>query len=138
MSPWISHLLTATLGLLAGALGTYYGTRLTELRRQKESRAENFRLLEELVAIMPDLIAELRDDFRNPEHQEVREFVLLPSETVRFGTSQKRFAYYESKHENLRGKVAVLENKGLVSDVTPGNTPIFRATERLRSLLLEQ
>jgi len=42
------------------------------------------------------------------------------------GSSKERFVYYEEDHDNLRGKIDVLENHGFLAAVTPGNS---RSTE---------
>jgi len=135
VNPWVSHLATFIGGVLAGAMGDFFATRLTDSRRRREVEKERQRTLRELTTLMPDLMEEMKEDFRNPEHAEVREFAILPSENVIFSSQQKRFIYYENAYDNLRGKIAVLENHGLVLDVTPGNTPIYRVTEEFRELL---
>jgi len=122
--------------MLAGAFGGFYASRLTDSRRRKEVAKAGQRTLREVAAMMPTIVKEMQEDFRNPEHEEVREFAILPSQNVKFSTQQKRFVYFENAHENLRGKIAVLENNGFVVDVTPGTTPIYRVTEEFRKLLL--
>lgn len=88
---------------------------------------------------MPELIAEMKKDFEGEGGKFVREFFVLQKKTHHLGGSSKpRFIYYEEEHENLRGKLDILENHGYITDVTPGNTPIYRMTEDFVRLVREQ
>ena len=53
------------------------------------------------------------------------------------GTEKPRFVYYEEDHENLRGKIDILENHGYLTDVTTGNVPIYRMSEDFVQLVLK-
>ena len=77
---------------------------------------------------MPDLISEMRTDVGEDATELVREFVLLPSPHVIFGHDKRRFVYFENEHPGLLVQVDWLEDMGLVVDVTPKNTPIYRLT----------
>ena len=46
-----------------------------------------------------------------------------------------RFVYYEDKYENLMNKIDVLKNHGFVEDVTFGNLPLYRMTDKFIELL---
>ena len=83
---------------------------------------------------MTELIAEFETDLSKDNL--TREFFVLPNKKVCFGGSQKpRFIYYEEEHNNLRGKLDLLENQGFLIDVTTGNTPIYRMSEEFVDLL---
>jgi len=135
MPSWLTHVLAFLGGVASGVVGNYLASRLTDRRREGESISRAKREFGKIRATMPELIAEMRQDFAHPEHKSVRELVLLPNRRVIFNTQQKRFAYYEEDHEDLRGKLTVLENHGHVSDVTPGNTPMYRVSEKFVELL---
>jgi hypothetical protein len=72
--------------------------------------------------------AEMQKDLRGEEGQFVREFFVMSRRHALGGSEKPRFIYYEEDHDNLRGKIDVLENLGLVVDVTASNTPIYRMT----------
>lgn len=82
-----------------------------------------------LVRVMPELIAEMKNDVLTEGSELIREFVVLPNKRVSFWHSKKRFVYFEDEHSDLQNKVDLLEQYGLVADVTPGNTPIYRMDE---------
>jgi hypothetical protein len=83
----------------------------------------------EAQRLMPDLLAEMREDIQGDESHLIREFVVLPSPTAVFATSKPRFAYNETCHPQLQLQVDWLEEMGLVLDVTPKNTPIYRMND---------
>ena len=75
---------------------------------------------------MPDLLAEMRDDLiQNPLY---REFVLLKRGWA-FNTRDQILAYYFDDHPELKNQVLVLENHGLIIDVTSSNVDRYRLTE---------
>lgn len=91
----------------------------------------------EIKKLMPELIADFKDGLQQEDGQFVREFFVLGSKGHRLGGSEKpRFIFYEEDHNNLRGKLDILENRGYIVDVTPGNTPIYRMTEEFVRLVL--
>ena len=65
------------------------------------------------------------------------EIFKLHNRALLIGLSKKsRFSYYEENYPNLRGMLDTLENRGLLSDVTPKNTLIYRMTEDYVRLVL--
>ncbi len=91
--------------------------------------------LDRLPKAVWDLLEEMRRDIEADATGLVREFALLPSTGVHFNSGKSRFVYYETEIPLLREKVDLLEEAGLVEDVTPGNTPIYRMTQDLVSQL---
>jgi hypothetical protein len=110
------------VSLAAAALEDVAGAECERFRRLRES--------------MPRLFEEMKVDLQQPDHQFVREFFVSPSRRVIINSPGPRFFYYEDEHENLIGQVHVLEGNGYFVDVTPGNVPIYRMTERFVELLL--
>jgi hypothetical protein len=47
-----------------------------------------------------------------------------------------KIIYYDEDHDNLRGKIDVLQNHGYLVEVTPGNTPICRMSEEFVKFVL--
>jgi hypothetical protein len=84
---------------------------------------------------MPALLNEMRADLASDSL--VREFVTLPSHHNRFNHGDtKRFEYYGNVHQDLAGKVAMLENVGYICDVRVKDYPIYRMTEEFVQLLV--
>ena len=86
---------------------------------------------------MPELLAEMRKDLA--KHPLAREFVILtksclynadPNETV--------LAYSFEDHPDLRNKLHILQNHGLIQEITYNNTERFTMTEELVDYLMPQ
>lgn len=99
-------------------------SRALEQRRGPPTESEGVFL--EAERLMPELIAEMREDIRNDQSQLVRELVLLPNERVAFVHSKPQFRYLQCDHPQLQLQVDWLEEMGLIVDVTPKSTPIYR------------
>jgi len=138
MEVWGSYFLTFLLGTATGSAGSYFASKYTDKRREKETTRKALTTLKNVQKIMPNLIQEMKEDFNNPELISVREFVVLPNDRVTFNSGgQRRFVYFEDKHEDLRGKISILENHYFIQDVTPGNAPIYRISEEFWELVRE-
>jgi hypothetical protein len=123
-------------GALTGATGTYLADKYTDQRRQQQKRHGVTRLFAQVAAQMPSLIEEMRTDFADPENASVREFIVMPSSGAHFNSGGRRYLFYhEDKHEDLMGKIAILENNGFVTDTTSTNVPKYRMTEQFVQLL---
>jgi hypothetical protein len=72
--------------------------------------------------LMPALIEEMREDLLN--NPTTREFVILQRGWV-YNSSGPYLAYYLDEHEDLEGKLQVLENLGLVQEITYNNVRRF-------------
>lgn len=125
----LTYSITFLFGALTGAAGKYLADKYTDQRHRQEAQSEVNRRWSKIRVAMPVLIQQMKQDLG--ELPLVREFVVMPSSRVPFGTatSQPRFRYDEDEHPNLRGQVAILEDAGYVRDVTPSNVPIYRMTE---------
>jgi len=98
--------------------------RAIEKRRSPYTDSEGVFL--EAERLMPELIAEMREDVRGDDSELIRELVILPSRSVIFNSEKPRFFYVEKEHENLLLKIDWLEEMGLILDITVGNAPIYR------------
>ena len=94
--------------------------------------AEAFR---KVASRMPDLIAEMKKDFAKKGNEFIREFFII-SKRWTLNVSSSVFRYYFEDHENLQGKVHILENCGFVYDVTPGNAKKYRMTEEFVAMVV--
>ena len=96
--------------------------------------------IEKLIRSMPALMNEMRKDLQSPNGATVREFSVLPTQRVMLGCSSKpRFVYYEDVHPTIMSQLDLLEEHGLVKDVTSvgNNAKIYRMSEELVSQLLK-
>lgn len=126
----VSMLIGFVVGAATGAAGAYLAAKYTDRRREGETADRSKKQFLALKQQMPKLIAEMKADLNRKGHELIREFFVLPNRKVLLGGSTKRrFSYYEAEHENLGGKLDILEGRGYLMDVTPGNTPIYRMTE---------
>ncbi|MCX5831581.1 MAG: hypothetical protein NT140_06810 [Deltaproteobacteria bacterium] len=98
--------------------------RALEKRRSPYTESEGVFL--EAERLMPELIAEMREDVRGDGSELIRELVIQPSRSVIFNSEKPRFFYVEKEHENLQLKIDWLDEMGLLIDITVGNAPIYR------------
>ncbi len=96
--------------------------------------AEAFR---KVASRMPDLIAEMKEDLAKKGNEFIREFFII-SKRWSLNAGSPSFVYSFEDHENLQGKVHVLENYGFVYDVTPGNAKKYRMTEEFVELVVSR
>jgi hypothetical protein len=135
---WTSMLIGFLAGTVAGAAGTYFGNKYTDRRREQEAGKRDRRRFLEVKRQMPQLFDEMKADFAAHGRDCTREFFVLSNERVGIGRSNKlRFTYYEDQHENLRGKLDILEGIGYISNVSETNTPIYRMTNGFVDFLLK-
>ena len=102
-------------------------TRALETLKQLDG---SFTRLERLV---PDLLAEMRNDLTHNPFR--REFVLLKRCWSYWG-SDTEFIYYFDDHPELEGKVRILQNAGLVEEITEANVRRFAISEALVTYLV--
>ena len=91
---------------------------------------DNRALLENIESKIPELIAEMRNDLEiNPVH---REFILIGRREIYYpGRWEVLLSYHFEDHRDLRQKVRILENHGLVTDITRSNVERFVMSEEL-------
>jgi hypothetical protein len=78
--------------------------------------------LAKLERLRPALVEEMREDLRN--HPTSREFVVLKRGWV-YNSRGFYLAYYLDEHEDLEGKLQVLENLGFIREITYNNVRRF-------------
>jgi hypothetical protein len=83
--------------------------------------------------LMPELLQEMRIDLK--EQPFARNFVTL-KKTWSYWNDGSTLEYYYETHPNLDQKVGVLENLGLVRDITFNNVKRYKVTEELADYLL--
>lgn len=107
------------------------------LARRRAPATESEGVFLEAERLMPGLIAEMRADVRSDVTQLVREIVPLRSQGMVFGGRKEHLVYYETDHPDLQLQIDWLVDMGLVLDVTPANTPIYRITSEFWHWLRE-
>ena len=107
------------IGAASGAAAGYFASKYTDRRRESEAARQAKKQFLSISEQMPKLIAEMRSDLTGEGAEQIREFFVLEDRNVRIGRSEKlRFFYFECEHDNLRGKIDILENAGYIMDVT--------------------
>lgn len=97
-------------------------------------RSEQSRWRDKIVRLMPELIAEMRKDLvENPFR---REFVVLRRAWSYWAKGNELFYFYDD-HPELDGKLQVLENLGLIREITYNNTKRFILNEEFVEWLSE-
>ena len=84
---------------------------------------------------MPELIKKMKDDLSKKGNEFIREFYIIGKSWV-MNVKEPCFVYFFDDHDNLQGKIHVLENYGFLIDVTPWETKKYRMTEEFVDLLL--
>jgi hypothetical protein len=98
--------------------------RALEKRRSPYTESEGVFL--EAERLMPELIAEMREDVQGDHSELIRELVILPSKSVAYNPGKAQFFYVEKEHENLLLKIDWLEEMGLLLDITVGKARVYR------------
>lgn len=91
---------------------------------QGRGAAENdsLRGISKAERLMPALLEEMREDLQN--HPTTREFVVLKKGWV-YSSHGLYLAYYLDGHDDLEGKLQVLENLGMIREITYNNVRRF-------------
>lgn len=93
--------------------------------------SDQYRKIEKL---MPDLIAEMKKDLS--EQPLKREFVLLEKKCMYWASGNELFYYFE-EHSDLRSKIRILENFGLVRDISFNDVDRYNITEEFADYLTQ-
>lgn len=123
-------------GVATGAGGTYMAYKYTDRRREGEAQRKEREIFQKVAGQMPELVEEMRRDLSLPDFRTVREFFIIPKK-ARINTRGPAFTYHPEDHANLQGKLVILENRGYIIDVTPGNAPKYRMTEEFVELVIK-
>src|SRR5690554_3159160 len=132
----VSLLIGFLVGTATGAAGQYFADKYTDQRREKKLAKEQARLWQDIERRFPAVITEMRSDFSPQENRHVRVFFVKESNTVLGFVSEPCFEYHTDKHPDLRAAVALLEQHGFITDITPGNCLMYRVHEKLVDALL--
>lgn len=148
-SPIIGWIGGTVVGIFIGAAGKYYADKYTDQRKHRESNSSLKKEFERCRKQMPELFDEMKIDLAaNPLKSE---FVLLDVRLCYGGFPDRPLLYYMNaeqsdetyKSEKLKGtvhshlldKVKILENAGLVPDISRTSVPYFRMSDVFREML---
>jgi len=106
-----------------------------ELGRNTDTSLVSY--FQDTLTLMPELLMDMARALKDEKTKLIREFFVLPNQRVMLGGSSKpRLIYFEDDYENLRNKLDILEDYGLIIDVRVGRSPIYRITPEFVRLLL--
>lgn len=124
------------VGTATGAAASYFADKFTDERREKKTIKDADRTWRDIEKRFPALIAEMRQDFSEPANRHVRAFFVKSSNSVLGGSSEPHFEYHTDKHPDIRAVIATLEEHGLIANITRGNCPMYRISEKLADQLI--
>lgn len=110
--------------------------KIDAIRNQKQVdflSTEFSRKYVKLEAMLPDLLTEMRNDLA--EHPLGREFVIL-KKTWSYWAKGNELVYYFEDHPDLSDKLLILQNYGLVRDITYNNVDRYIISEDFAEYLL--
>ncbi|MEA1028388.1 hypothetical protein T3A99_07375 [Pseudomonas sp. N-137] len=133
-------LFSLAVGFLTGAFtaaaGNYLADKYSDARREKEAEKKSKKLWREIKSRFPAVIEEMERDLRAEGGSGVRVFFVKSSYSMIGFASEPYFELHTDKHLDLSAAIQFLLDQGLIIDITPGNAPMYRMSERLVDLLL--
>lgn len=86
-------------------------------------------------SLMPELIADIKKDLTEEGNKFIREFFIMSNHHI-LNPENSCFVYYFEEHNNLNGKMNILENYRFIKDITLKNVKKYRLTEEFVELIL--
>ncbi|HAI14678.1 MAG TPA: hypothetical protein DCM28_23435 [Phycisphaerales bacterium] len=126
-----TSLATFLIGVVTGACGSYFASKYTDKRRHAEAKKTLAQKLKKVYQLMPELIEEIKDDLTKEDFKTVREIVIL-NRPNGYWDDGLTFAYYKTRHHDLKGKFSVLQNSGFVIPVSDDK---YKITEEFVELI---
>lgn len=123
----LTYLGVLAFGYILGALKPFFADWLTDWRRQHQAEQERGGRFREIREEMPSVLGEMHEDLEDDPH--VREFIVLNRQAIQFGHEKPRFEYYRDEHDDLDGKLTILENHGFIERLPHPSTPMYRMSE---------
>lgn len=119
------------VGAATGAAGNYFADKYTDTRREKKLAKEQAKLWQDIEARFPAVIADMRESFCSLEGKNVRAFFVKDSGTMIGFPSEPCFEFHTDKLPDIHPAVLHLALHGFITDITPGNCPMYRVHEKL-------
>jgi hypothetical protein len=133
----VSTLVGFLIGTATGAAGTYFADNYTDKRREQELSRVTSRIQRDTEQRFPNVATARRSDFSQSENRHIRAFFIKRSSASMGKASEPCFECHPDKHPGSRAAVLHLEQHGFVSDISSGNTPMYRVHEKLVDALLK-
>jgi hypothetical protein len=105
--------------------------RALEVRRSSNNKDED--AFSKIERLMPELLAEMRTDISH--FPLCREFVVLQKVWTFCYPDRTMFTYFYEDHDELDGKLRILENLGLIRDIRHNDVSRFAIEEKLADYL---
>lgn len=103
---------------------------------EQDAQSELKPAFDRLVAMMPELLAAIREDLTSTDNKFIREFVPLPKKGIIFNHDKPRFEYHGDTHEHLMNKIDMLEDSKFIYVVHEYDyLKIYRMTEEFVTFL---
>jgi hypothetical protein len=106
---------------------------LRSLEATKSSRGGREEGFSKIERLMPKLLSEMRKDAA--KFPVVREFIALKKGLVFWYPDRPMFTYYYEDHEDLDGKLQILENLRFIRNIKYNNVPRFVIEEEFADYL---
>lgn len=119
------------VGAATGAAGNYFADKYTDVRRDKKLAKEQGKLWRDIETRFPAVIADMRQAFTSPEGKNIRAFFVKDSKTMIGFLSEPCFEFHTDEHPDLNAAVLHLARNEFITDITPGNCPMYRVHEKL-------
>lgn len=103
-----------------------------ELEQRLRRHPDSAGLFERMERLVPALLSEMRQDLET--HPLRREFVILKRNWSYWAKGNELFYFYDD-HDALDDKLRLLQNVGLIQDITYNNTKRYIISEQLAEYL---
>ena len=133
----IAYAAAFLLGALTGAAGKYLADKYTDQRRHKETLKREAEAFQKMVAIMPDLLGEMKADISMAQHATWRDlYVIKQGYSLCF--SGQFFIYKDDGKNCYLNKANLLQESGFLANLNtdPHKSPHFRLKEHFVETLL--
>jgi hypothetical protein len=104
-----------------------------DLERPRTAGDDDRDLFIKIERLMPDLLAEIRKDLS--EYPLTREFIVLKKIWLYSSSKERDTVYFYEDHPDLENKLRVLQNCGLIQNITYNKTPRYVISETLAAYL---
>lgn len=126
----------ATSAIIGFVVGTLVGEPVKYYFKRLFNKGDSARTLKSVARrireLMPTLLLEMKTDTLAYPHN--REFIVMNKGCMYNGMA---ITYYFEDHEDLKGKLNILENYKLIEDITYNNTERYRMTEEFIEILMK-
>lgn len=132
----LSLLVGFLVGAFTGAAGNYLADKYTDVRHDKKLANEQAKLWQDIETRFPAVIADMRQAFTSSDGKNIRAFLVKDSGQMIGFLSEPCFEFHTDEHPDLHAAVLHLSRHDFITDITPGNCPMYRVHEKLIERLM--